>query len=163
MPRRGSRRSARRCLVEAVPFLLALGAALPAAADGLVPYQVVDDAIPQSLTEAPGDPARGRAIVADRRLGLCLLCHAGPFPEERFQGDLAPDLGGVGDRLSEGQLRLRIVDSRRLDPATIMPAYYRIDGLQRVGAAWRGRPILSADEVEDVVAFLVTLRDEAVR
>ena len=163
MPRHGSRRSGWRCSVDAVPFLLALGAALPAAADGLVLYQVADDAIPRSLTGAPGDPARGRAIVADRRVGLCLLCHAGPFPEERFQGDLAPDLGGVGDRLSEGQLRLRIVDSRRLDPATIMPAYYRVDGLQRVGAAWQGRPILSAAEVEDVVAFLVTLRDEAVR
>jgi sulfur-oxidizing protein SoxX len=146
-----------------MPFLLALGGALPAAADGLVAFEVVDDAIPRSLTGAPGDPARGRAIVADRRVGLCLLCHAGPFPEERFQGDLAPDLGGVGDRLSEGQLRLRIVDSRRLDPATIMPAYYRVDGLQRVGAAWQGRPILSAAEVEDVVAFLVTLRDVAVR
>src|SRR5690606_11950460 len=95
MPRHGSRRSARRCSVETVPFLLALGGALPAAADGLVPYEVVDDAIPRSLTGAPGDPARGRAIVADRRVGLCLLCHAGPFPEERFQGDLAPDLGGV--------------------------------------------------------------------
>ena len=163
MPRPGSRRSGWRCSVEAVPFLLVLGGTLPAAADGLVPYEVVDDAIGRSLTGAPGDPARGRAIVADRRVGLCLLCHAGPFPEERFQGDLAPDLGGVGDRLSEGQLRLRIVDSRRLDPATIMPAYYRVDGLQRVGAAWQGRPILSAAEVEDVVAFLVTLRDEAVR
>lgn len=163
MPRPGSRRSGWRCSVEAVPFLLALGGALPAAADGLVAFEVVDDAIPRSLTGAPGDPARGRAIVADRRVGLCLLCHAGPFPEERFQGDLAPDLGGVGDRLSEGQLRLRIMDSRRLDPATIMPAYYRVDGLQRVGAAWQGRPILSAAEVEDVVAFLVTLRDEAVR
>ena len=163
MPRPGSRRSGWRCSVEAVPFLLALGGALPAAADGLLAFEVVDDAIPRSLTGAPGDPARGRALVVDRRVGLCLLCHAGPFAEERFQGDLAPDLGGVGDRLSEGQLRLRIVDSRRLDPATIMPAYYRVDGLQRVGAAWQGRPILSAAEVEDVVAFLVTLRDEAVR
>ena len=136
-------------------------AARPAAAGARArwPYRVVGDAIPDSLTGTPGDPARGRAIVADRRVGLCLLCHAGPFPEERFQGDLAPDLAGVGDRLSEGQLRLRLVDSRRLDPTTIMPSYYRVDGLARVGAAWRGRPVLSAEQIEDVVAFLVTLRD----
>jgi L-cysteine S-thiosulfotransferase len=165
MPRRGSRRSPRRCSVEIGLSLLAYLATLPAAlaGDGLVPYRIVDDAIPLSLTGAPGDPARGRAIVADRRVGLCLLCHAGPFPEEPFQGDLAPDLGGVGDRLSEGQLRLRIVDSRRLDPETIMPSYYRLDGLHRVAQAWRDRPVLSAAEVEDVVAFLVTLRGEEVR
>lgn len=135
-------------------------AGFPAAAEeGLRSYTVVGDAIPASLTGEPGDPARGRAIVADRRVGLCLLCHSGPFPEERFQGTLAPDLGGAGARWSVGQLRLRLVDSRRLNPETIMPAYYRIDGLTRVGAAWRGRPVLNAQEIEDVVAFLATLRD----
>lgn len=127
---------------------------------GLVPYRVVGDSVPDSLTGVPGSAARGRAIVIDRRVGLCLLCHAGPFPEERFQGDLAPDLDGIGNRLSEGQLRLRIVDSRRLDPATIMPSYYRVDGLARVGKEWRGRPVLSAEQIEDVVAFLLTLRSE---
>lgn len=117
------------------------------------------DAIPASLTGAKGDPARGRAIVVNRQGGLCLLCHRGPFPEERLQGDLAPDLTGVGTRLSEGQLRLRIVDPGRLNPATIMPAYHRTGGLTRVAPAWRGKPILSAVEIEDVVAFLTTLRD----
>ena len=106
-----------------------------------------------------GDAARGRAIVADRQKGLCLLCHSGPFPEQRFQGTLAPDLAGAGARWSEGQLRLRLVDSSKLNPATIMPAYYRIDGLTRVGAAWRDKPILTAEEIEDVVAFLATLKD----
>ncbi len=106
-----------------------------------------------------GDAVRGRAIVADRTRGLCLLCHTGPFPEVRFQGDLAPDLAGTGSRWSEGQLRLRIVDGRRLDPTSIMPAYHRSDGLERVAPAVRGRPILDAQQVEDVVAFLVTLRD----
>jgi sulfur-oxidizing protein SoxX len=120
---------------------------------------VVGDAIPSPLTGAPGDPARGRAIVADRQRGLCLLCHAGPFPEERFQGNLGPDLAGAESRWSEGQLRLRLVDGRRLNPDTIMPSYYRLDGLARVGPAWRGRPVLTAEEVEDVVAFLATLRD----
>ena len=110
------------------------------------------------LTGAPGDPARGQRIVGNRALGLCLLCHRGPFPEEA-QGTLAPDLAGAGARWSEGQLRLRIVDARRLNPTTIMPSYYRSDGLERVGSAWRGQPVLDAQQVEDVVAFLRTLRD----
>ena len=117
------------------------------------------DAIGQSLTGAKGDPARGRAIVASRQVGLCLLCHSGPFPDERFQGNLAPDLRGAGARWSEGQLRLRIVDSSRINPASIMPAYHRTEGLVRVGPAWRGKPILTAEQIEDVVAFLMTLRD----
>lgn len=117
------------------------------------------DALPESLTGAPGDPARGRAIIANRQVGLCLLCHSGPFPEERFQGDLAPDLRGAGARWTEGQLRLRIVDSGRINPATIMPAYHRVEGLVRVAPAFRGKPILSAEQIEDVVAFLTTLRD----
>jgi len=120
---------------------------------------VVGDAIPAPLTATPGDAARGRAIVADRRVGLCLLCHSGPFPEEPFQGDLAPSLAGAGSRLGAGQLRLRLVDSRRLNPASLMPSYHRADGLQRVGSAWQGRPILDARQIEDVVAFLQTLKD----
>jgi L-cysteine S-thiosulfotransferase len=118
-----------------------------------------NETIPEPLTGAKGDPARGRAIVANRQVGLCLLCHSGPFPEERFQGNLAPSLAAAGTRWSEGQLRLRIVDSSRLSPATIMPAYYRTEGLVRVAPAWRGKSILSAEQIEDVVAFLVTLKD----
>lgn len=125
----------------------------------LRPYEVAGDAIPLSLTGQPGDAERGRAIVADRQKGLCILCHSGPFPLERFQGDLAPDLRGSGSRWSEGQLRLRIVDAARLNPGTIMPAYYKIDGLTRVAAPWRGKPVLTAAEIEDVVAFLASLRD----
>lgn len=121
---------------------------------------VVGDGIPQPLTAVPGDAARGRAIVASRSTGLCLLCHAAPIAEERFQGDLATDLAGAGSRWSEAQLRLRIVDARRLNPASIMPAYYRsTEGLQRVGEAWRGKTVLDAQQVEDVVAYLRTLRD----
>ena len=118
------------------------------------------DAIDEPLTAVPGDAARGREIVVNRQLGLCLLCHTGPFPEERFQGNLAPDLGGAGARWSAGQLRLRLVDGRRLNPQTIMPAYHRDrdDGLARVGSAWQGKPLLSAQQVEDVVAFLRTLQ-----
>jgi sulfur-oxidizing protein SoxX len=117
------------------------------------------DAMPDRLTGTRGDPARGRAIVVNRQVGLCLLCHSGPFPEERFQGNLAPDLRGAGTRWTEGQLRLRIVDSSRVNPATIMPAYHRTDGLARVALAWRGKPILTAEQIEDVVAFLTTLKE----
>jgi sulfur-oxidizing protein SoxX len=117
------------------------------------------DSLPQSLTGARGDPERGRAIVTSRQVGLCLLCHSGPFPEERFQGNLAPDLRGAGARWTEGQLRLRIVDSSRINATSIMPAYHRTEGLTRVAPALRGKPILSAQQIEDVVAFLMTLRD----
>jgi len=134
-------------------------AASAARAEDLAVYDIVGDAIPASLTGAPGDPARGRAIVADRTRGLCLLCHGGPFPEERFQGNLAPDLAGIGARRSPAQLRLRLVDGRVLNPDTIMPSYYSLSGLTRVGRAWQGRPILNATEIEDVVAFLATLRE----
>jgi L-cysteine S-thiosulfotransferase len=121
------------------------------------------DAITQPLTGTPGDATRGRAIVANRQVGLCLLCHTGPFPEERFQGNLAPSLAGAGSRWSEGQLRLRVSDARRLNPASIMPAYHpdksKADASTRVGAAWQGKPVLDAQQIEDVVAFLRTLRE----
>jgi len=93
------------------------------------------------------------------RQSTCLLCHSGPFPEEKFQGTLAPDLRGSGARWSEGQLRLRLVDAAKFNAETIMPSYYRIDGLNRVLPAFRGKPILTAEQIEDVVAFLMTLRD----
>jgi sulfur-oxidizing protein SoxX len=135
-------------------------AALPCAASAseLRAYAVVGDAIPQSLTGLPGDVTRGRALAVDRT-STCILCHGGPFPEQKFQGDLAPGLGGAGSRWSEGKLRLRLVDASRLNAATIMPSYYRVEGLDRVGAAWRGKPILSAEQIEDIVAYLVSLRE----
>jgi len=122
------------------------------------PMATVGDAIPKPLLGLRGDAQRGRALVVDRRAGLCLLCHRGPFPEERTPGDLSTDLAGAGSRWTEGQLRLRIVDAQRLNPDTLMPAYHRVDGLRRVGEAWRDRPLFTAQQVEDVVAFLVTLK-----
>lgn len=140
------------------PLLLSMWVAGPAGAAAPAPAAAPgSDSMPRSLTGAPGDAARGRAIVANRQVGLCLLCHTGPFPEERFQGNLAPDLRSAA-RLTEGQVRLRIVDSARVNPDTIMPAYHRTDGLVSVAPAFAGKPVLSAQQVEDVVAWLATLK-----
>jgi sulfur-oxidizing protein SoxX len=136
------------------------GAALtPAAAQALWR----DGAIDQPLAATPGDAARGRAIVADRQRGMCLLCHSGPFAahEERFQGNIAGDLRGAGRRWTAGQLRARLVDARRLNADSPMPPYYRDPArLERVAPAHAGRTLLDAQQIEDVVAFLLTLRDE---
>jgi L-cysteine S-thiosulfotransferase len=140
--------------------LITVALALPvgARAQSPAPYTIVGDAIPDSLTGTPGDAARGRALVLERTT-TCILCHSGPFPETRFQGDLAPDLAGAGNRWTVGQLRLRLVDAAHFNPETIMPSYYRTDGFVRIGRNWSGKPILSAAQIEDIVAFLATLRD----
>ncbi|CCV13933.1 sulfur oxidation c-type cytochrome SoxX [Mesorhizobium sp. STM 4661] len=122
-------------------------------------YAITGDAILQPLTGKQGDPARGAALMMDRQRSLCTLCHSGPFPEPHLHGTLAPDLAGVGARLSEGQIRLRVVDMRRLVPDTIMPSYYRIaDEERRLAASWRGKPILSSADIEDIVVYLATLK-----
>lgn len=147
----------RRSLATAATAALALHVAAPAGA-----FDVVGDGIPQPLAATPGDAARGRAIVADRRVGLCLLCHSGPIPEERFQGNLAPPLQGAGQRWTAAQLRLRVADARHLNPDSLMPAFHRpapatLDA-RRVAAPFRGQPLLSAQQVDDVVAYLETLQ-----
>jgi len=121
------------------------------------------DSVIESLSASPGDPLRGRAIVASRQTGLCLLCHSGPFPEERFQGNLAPELGISAGRLSAPQLRARIMDASRFNPGTIMPTYYKAQNLQRVAPKFIGQSILNEQEIEDVVAFLVTLNKQNVQ
>jgi sulfur-oxidizing protein SoxX len=132
-------------------------AACAATPGGLVPYEVVGQAIPTPLTSEPGDPQRGRAIIVGRN-GNCLLCHAIPETGEKFMGNVGPPLSGIGSRASAGELRLRIVDPTRLNKEAVMPAYYRVHGLDAVGAEHRGKPILTAQQVEDVVAYLLTLR-----
>jgi L-cysteine S-thiosulfotransferase len=141
-----------------IAALIAANLVCAASADELVPYKIAGDGIADSLTGSPGDAARGQALVLARTT-TCILCHSGPFPETRFQGDLAPDLTGAGNRWTASQLRLRLVDASRFNPETIMPSYYRTDGLVRVGRNFAGKPILSAAEIEDIVAFLATLRD----
>lgn len=129
--------------------------------DGLVPYTVVGDAIPQSLTGKPGDPAAGLKVVLNRKQGNCLACHNIPLPGGKAAyapGNVGPPLNGVGGALSAGELRLRVVNSKLVDPATIMPAYYRVSGLYDVDPKFAGKPMLTAQQVEDVVAFLTTLK-----
>lgn len=159
--KRNTMRNRRATATGAVAILATMAGGISSAgADAaLRSYAVVGDAIPESLTGVKGDPARGKAIVASRQTGLCLLCHSAPLPEEKFQGTIGPDLKGAGSRNTEGQLRLRIVDPRIFNPDTIMPAYYRRDGLERVAPAFRGKTVLTAEQIEDVVAFLMTLRD----
>lgn len=116
------------------------------------------DAIPSSLSGQPGDPSKGLSIVTNRQTGLCILCHAGPFPQERFMGNLAPDLKLSVANLSAAQLRARLVDPTQSDPNTIMPAYFRIDHLNRVAPQFAGKTVLSAQEIEDVIAYLLTIK-----
>jgi sulfur-oxidizing protein SoxX len=126
--------------------------------DELVDYRIVNGAIPEPLTDQPGDPERGRRTVLDRAGGDCIICHAMPLPQRQFHGTIGPPLDGVGDRYTAGELRLRLVDPKAFNPETIMPAYYRVEGLHRVHERYRGIPILTTQQVEDVVTYLLTLK-----
>jgi sulfur-oxidizing protein SoxX len=128
------------------------------AAESLTPYRIVNGGIPVALSATPGDARRGKTIAANADRGNCLICHAMPIPEAPVFGTVGPDLSGVGARLSAAQLRLRVVDPRALNPNTSMPAYYKVEGLKQVLPRYAGQPILSAQEIEDVVAYLQTLR-----
>ena len=127
-----------------------LGLLAVAAAEG--------DTMEAPLTGGSGSPARGRQIVENRQVSTCLLCHSGPFPEPHLQGNVGPSLDGVGSRLTAGEIRLRLVDPGKLNPNTVMPSFYAVDGLTRVGQAWQGKPVLTAQQIEDLVAFLAALR-----
>ncbi|MDQ6621490.1 MAG: sulfur oxidation c-type cytochrome SoxX [Pseudomonadota bacterium] len=115
------------------------------------------DAIPEPLVAA-GSAERGRALLVARAKANCALCHAIPDPAIPFAGNVGPSLAGVGARLSAGQIRLRVADNMRVNADTIMPSYYRSNGFDRVAQAYRNRTILSAQEVEDLVSYLVTLQ-----
>jgi sulfur-oxidizing protein SoxX len=122
---------------------------------------IVNGAISEPLASQVGDPTRGRVIVLSRQSGLCILCHNGPFPEEQFQGNLAPELGASVAHSSAAQLRARLVNPAYFNPSTIMPAYYRSEGFTRVAPKYAGQTILSGQEIEDVIAFLQTLKTKA--
>ena len=145
-------------LLALVVTMLSEGVGAVESTQAIVAFRVVADGIPEPLGGVPGDVTRGRALIVAREAANCVLCHAIPDPGVRFSGDLGPSLAGVGGRFTASQLRLRVADYLRVQPGTIMPSYYKIDGLDRVAPAYRGKPILSAAEVEDVVAYLTTLR-----
>ncbi len=135
-----------------------LAAGSPAAGQ-VVGFVLQGDAIEAPLAGLRGDPARGEAVVKNRETANCLICHSIPDPREPFMGEIGPPLAGVGSRLTPGQIRLRLVDPTRVNPGAIMPAYHRVDGLLRVDPRFAGRPVLNAQEIEDVVAWLSTLRE----
>ena len=125
----------------------------------LVKFEITKgESIAQSLTGQPGDPIKGRAVAVHRKKGNCLACHGMPAPEQQFHGNIGPDLAGVASRYSSGELRLRLVDATIINEDTIMPAFYRNVGLHRVLKKFKGKTVLSAQEVEDVLAYLLTLK-----
>ena len=146
----------------ALSLAMSAGCGTASAADPPTPqsvsFTVVGDAIPEPLTAVPPDAARGKSLLVAREAANCVLCHAVPDAAARFSGDVGPSLAGVGTRLTVPQLRLRVADNMRVHPATIMPSYYRVEGFSNVAAVYRGKPILSARDVEDVVAYLAAMR-----
>lgn len=151
-----------RIIASFAALSVSLGFCIAAAqAEEMVAYKVVDDIeIEASLTGKPGNPAQGRKLAIDRKLGNCLACHSLPIPEQQFHGETGPDLAGVGSRLTPGEIRLRVVNPKLVNPDTMMPAFYRVTGLNRVMKDFAGKPILTAEQVEDVVAYLMTLKED---
>ena len=122
-------------------------------------WQMENYAITTPLCGYRGDAARGKAIVSDAARGNCLACHQLPIEGIEAYGSIGPPLAGVGTRLPVGHLRLRVVDTRHISPMSIMPGYYRKPELiNRPGKAYLGRTFLSAQQIEDVIAYLVTLK-----
>lgn len=144
--------------IGAVALAVASIAVGEAIAAGLAPYRVAGDAIPAPLGGLAGDADRGLKVAVDRKRGNCVACHALPAADASFPGDVGPSLANVGERLSPGQIRLRVVDQTRVVSRTVMPAYYRVDDLANVAPEYAGKPILSAGEIEDLVAYLSSLR-----
>ena len=126
-------------------------------AGGNASYTLVNGEISLPLSAAATDIERGRKVLVSREAN-CILCHAVPESGERFFGNLAPPLSGIGKRLTAAQMRARIVDPLAFNRESIMPAYYRVEGLNRVAENLRGKPVLSAAQIEDVIAYLQTLQ-----
>lgn len=137
----------------------ALLAAGHASAAGVAPFAVTGNAIEAPLAGPAGDAPRGAAVVKNRETANCLICHSIPDRREAFMGEIGPPLAGVASRLTPGQIRLRVVDPTRVNPAAVMPAYHRIEGLVNVDPRFRGEPVLCAQEIDDVVAYLATLKE----
>ena len=153
----------KRSLIAAVVVCAGAGfSAGTAAAQTIAPADVVieDMTISQSLTGVPGDPANGRKVFANRKKGNCLACHQNPdLSELLFHGEIGPSLEEVGDRYDEAFLRALLVNAKAIFEDTLMPAFY-VDNatLRRVSSKFDGKTILTAQEVEDVIAYLMTLK-----
>ncbi len=146
-----------------VQLVMLVCLSVPVAAQAVEPgycdWRMQEYAIPESLCGLHGDPVRGRRLAADSHAGNCLACHQMPIPEEAFHGTVGPPLHGVGARYTAAQIRLRVVDEQRINPMTIMPGFYRNPALaNRVADEYWGRTFLSAQQVEDLVAYLATLK-----
>ena len=148
----------RTLAVVAIGGSLALLLSSPASAADLIKYQINNEAIATSLTGKAGDPVNGKKLATNRKKGNCLACHSMPIPEQAFHGNIGPDLKGISSRYSEGELRLRIVNPKVFNSETIMPAFYKADGFNRVMKKFVGKTIITAQEVEDIVAYLMTLK-----
>lgn len=147
--------------VSALGAMVGLAISGSAIADGakLVKYQITDgSSISKSLTGKAGDAKKGRTLAIHRKKGNCLACHVMPIPEQAFHGNIGPDLAGVAGRYSEGEIRLRVVNPKVFNPDTIMPAFYHNAGFNRVLKKFKGKTIISAQDVEDIVAYLMTLK-----
>ena len=141
-----------------VALSVAISANALAAEKMMMKYMVKDGAIAKSLTGKAGDVANGRKLAINRKQGNCLACHVMPIPEQPFHGNAGPDLHGVASRFSEGEVRLRLVDPKIVNPDTFMPAFYRKDGFHRVMKKFQGKTMLSAQQIEDLVAYTMTLK-----
>lgn len=148
-----------RLLITALVAVAMSLASATANASDVAPHHVTGDAIREPLRGLAGDAARGALVVKNRETGNCLICHAIPDPSERFQGEIGPPLAGVGLRLTEGQIRLRLVDPTQVNPKAIMPAYHRVSGFINVDQRFAGVPVLNAQDIEDVVAYLMGLKE----
>lgn len=139
-------------------WLIALGlSACGQTEPSLMPSShIIADTIPIPLTERPGDASIGVTIFAKREQGHCVLCHAIDTLDVPFQGNVGPDLSDIGARLTPAQIRLRIVDASRVNPNTVMPPYYRTSQLNQVATAYTDAPMLSAQDIEHLVAYLTS-------
>lgn len=154
-------------LTAAVAFA---ASALAVLAGETAPGEVkfTDGAVEQSLTGMPGDPASGAEVMKTKSIGNCISCHeVTALNDAPFHGEIGPMLDGVGDRWSEAEIRGIVSNSKMMFPGTMMPSYYKVDGFIRPGDAYTGAapegdlpPLLTAQQIEDVVAFLLTQKEE---